>query len=55
MGWLQRAIFATNKLRENVGASELIYRVGTHFVLAAVENGLELQPLPMGDDSEPVH
>ncbi len=31
-------LFATNRLRENIGASELIYRTCTQFVLDAVKN-----------------
>jgi len=39
----QRYIFSTNKLRENVGASELIHKIGAEFAenLAKSTNGIE--------------
>ncbi|WP_315783307.1 MULTISPECIES: hypothetical protein [unclassified Bradyrhizobium] len=40
-GGNQDFVFATNKLRQNIGASELIHRIGTTFVLAAVARHAE--------------
>jgi len=58
----QAFIFATNKLRENVGASELTAQVGTRFVLKAVqaaggwipENRRDPKTFPAISDTNPV-
>ena len=41
----QHTIFLTNRLRENIGASQLIYQVGTDFVAAAMKGRSEGEAL----------
>jgi hypothetical protein len=41
----QRFIFATNKLRENVGASELTYRIGTEVVRQIADGQSNVKPI----------
>lgn len=41
----QRYIFSTNKLRENVGASELTYQIGTTVVRNLIENRTDVEEI----------
>lgn len=48
----QNYIFSTNKLKENIGASELTYRAGTKWVLDAVSSVTGTEPLSVWKGSQ---
>lgn len=48
----QNFIFATNKLKENIGASELTYRVGTQWLLEIIGDIVKNPNLKLWQDSD---
>lgn len=48
----QKYIFSTNKLKENIGASELTYQASTKWLLEAIGNISNNQPLTVWQDSQ---
>lgn len=48
----QNFIFATNKLKENIGASELTYRVGTQWLLEIIGDIVNNDNLKIWQDSD---